>query len=44
MAERRSSRLEKKMEVAETSERVTIDDISSSSDPEWDDEGPDYEI
>ena len=44
MAEIRSSRLAKKMEVVETSKKVTIDDISSSSDPEWDDDGLDYEV
>ena len=44
MAKRHSSWLAEKKEVPETSDKVTLDDISSSSDPEWDDEGPDYEV
>ena len=44
MAERRSSRLAEKREVAETFKIFTLDDISSPSYPEWDDEGPDYEV
>ena len=44
MTARRSSRLAEKKEIPETSNKITLDDISSSSDPEWDDEGSDYEV
>ena len=44
MARRRSSRLAEKRDIPETSQKVTLDDISSTSDPGWDDEGSDYDV
>ena len=44
MTSRRSSRLAEKKEVPETSNKITLEDVSSSSDPEWDDVGSDYEV
>ena len=44
MAPWRSSRLAGKKEAPETSNKITLKDISSSSDPEWNDEGSNYEV
>jgi len=44
MRPRRSSRLAERKEAPETSNKTTLEDISSSSDPEWDSEGPDYGV
>ena len=44
MDARRSSRLAEKKEVPETSKKITLDDISYSSDLEWHDKGSDYEV
>jgi hypothetical protein len=42
MRPRRSSRLAERKEAPETSNKITLEDISSPSDPEWDNEGSDY--
>ena len=44
MRPRRSSRLVERKEAPESSNKTTLEDISSSSDPEWDSEGPDYGV